>query len=483
MIIDTNLKSALLGSGAAIALLAGPAFAADESTDLKVQIDALQNRLNQLESSQTAKSERVAPAQAVTAGEFPGSWKLPGTDTSLSFSGYARVDAMYTIGRPHASTGGAGLGSNIDSFVVSSIARDGSVAAGQSSDFRMHARQSRVRFDTRTPTDWGSLRTRIEGDFFGTGGNERFSNSSTFRIRHAYGQLGPVLGGQTWSTFMDQDTFFDTVDFFGTAGQEFGRIPQIRYSTGLGDMISMDLSIENPEQTNIRNVANAASTNNNFVDKAPDFVAALRYRPSWGAINLSGIGRYFKYSNGVGDSDTAFGGGGHLGVTIKTPFTGKQDAFSAVINGGKGIGRILTGTGARDYVVNNANNGTAGQCAGSLSVAAGCGADITLNAALGWWAGFTHYWTDSLRSNAYYSTGYNDVNTAKLGRAANGQTEHTRMVHANIMWNPVSRVTIGLEFMHGDNYTAAVSSGTTGVNFGDKDGHASRVQLGMQYNF
>lgn len=477
MIIDTNLKSALLGSGAAIALLAGPAFAADENTDLKAQIDALQNRLNQLESSQTAKSERVAPAQAVTAGEFPGSWKLPGTDTSLSFSGYARVDAMYTIGRPHISPGGAGIGSNIDSFVVSSIARDGGVAAGQNSDFRMHARQSRIRFDTRTPTDWGSLRTRIEGDFFGTGGNERFSNSSTLRIRQAYGQLGPVLGGQTWSTFMDQDTFFDTVDFFGVAGQEFGRIPQIRYSTGLGDTMSLDLAIENPEQTNIRSVAGAAVTNTNFVDKAPDFVAALRFRPSWGAVNLSGVGRVLRYDNGVGDHDTAFGGGAHLGVTVKTPFAGAKDSISAVINGGKGLGRYLSGVGARDYQVSNSDTTTAG-CRGTLNVVAGCGADINLNTSLGWWAGFTHYWTDALRSSAYYGAGYNDVNTAKLGAAANGQTEHTRSIHANIMWNPVSRVTIGLEFMNGANYTAAV----TGFN-SDKDGHASRVQLGMQYNF
>lgn len=128
---------------------------------------------------------------------------------------------MYTIGRAHVNPGGNPLASNLDSFAVSSIARNGTAAAGQGSDFRMHARQSRIRFDTRTPTDWGSLRTRIEGDFFGNTGNERFSNSSAFRIRHAYGQLGPVLGGQTWSTFMDQDTFFDTVDFFGPAGQEF----------------------------------------------------------------------------------------------------------------------------------------------------------------------------------------------------------------------------------------------------------------------
>ena len=131
--------------------LATPAFA-DEVTDLKSQIDALQNRLDSIETTQKKQSvERVAPAQAVTGGEFPGSWKLPGSDTSISFSGYVKADAMFTR---------SGSSQNIsDSFVVSSIPLDASAADRQGGDFRMHARQSRLRFDTRTPTEWGSLRT------------------------------------------------------------------------------------------------------------------------------------------------------------------------------------------------------------------------------------------------------------------------------------------------------------------------------------
>ncbi|MFO0998631.1 MAG: DcaP family trimeric outer membrane transporter [Alphaproteobacteria bacterium] len=485
---NTYLRPLLLGSAAALAFQGG-AVAANEATEeqkreLRERLEALKSRIDYLEQKRLDQSngekERIAPAQAVTAGEFPGSWKLPGTDTSMSFSGYARVDAFYTIGRPHTSPGGGGVGGGTlgTSFVVSSIARDGTAAAGQGSDVNMHARQSRIRFDTRTPTDWGSLRTRIEGDFDGAGGNERFSNSSLFRLRQAYGQLGPVLAGQTHSTFMDQDTAFDTVDWFGPAGQDYNRQAQIRYTADLIDTLSMDLALENPEQTNIRNVANAASANNNFTDLAPDFIAALRYRPSWGAINVTGVARYFHYTDGVGDSDSALGGGGHVGATLKMPWIGAKDVIAASVQYGKGVNRYVRGAGSRDYVVSNANSGPANTCAGSLSVKAGCGADITLNTALGYWAGFTHYWTNALRSSAYYGEAFNTVDTAKLGAAANGQTNHTRTTHANIMWNPVSRVTVGLEFMHGWNYTAAV----TGFNQ-DKDGQASRVQLGMQYNF
>jgi hypothetical protein len=462
MTTDNRLKTALLGSGAAMALLAGPAFAADEVTDLKAQIDALQNRLDSIESTQKKQSvERVAPAQAVTGGEFPGSWKLPGSDTSISFSGYVKADAMYTHSSHSQSIS--------DSFVVSSIPLDGSVGDNQGGDFRLHARQSRVRFDSRTPTEWGSLRTRIEGDFFGANGNQRFSNSNSFRIRHAWGQLGPVLAGQTWTTFQDQDTFFDTVDFFGAAGQEFIRQAQIRYTAGLGKELSADLAIENPEQINARNVANAAVTNANFQDKMPDLIAALRWRPSWGAVNVSGVLRNFNYDDGAGAQDNAWGYGGHVGVTVK--LWGK-DYIGAVFNAGDGLGRYITGIGALDYTVGCSS----GQ--GRTAMVAGCGADINTMTSWGGWASFTHYWTDTLRSNLIYGEGANQVDTSQLGNAGRGLTNSGRSVHVNLLWNPVSKVTIGLEYMHGWRTVAKTAGFAT-----DTDGNAGRFQLGMQYNF
>ncbi len=80
MVNEKHLKSVLLGSGAAVALLASPAVAG-EVDDLKSQIEALQQRLDTVEVQQTkivGTQERVAPTNAVTAGDFRGSWKSAG---------------------------------------------------------------------------------------------------------------------------------------------------------------------------------------------------------------------------------------------------------------------------------------------------------------------------------------------------------------------------------------------------------------------
>lgn len=469
--INTTFKTALLGSGAAVALLAGPAFAADDNADLKAQIDALQNRLNQLETQSTTKAqkEQVAPAQAVTGGEFPGSWKLPGSDTSISFSGYVKADSFFTMNAPSTAIG--------DSFAVTAIPMKGSAANSQGGDFRMHSRQSRLRFDSRTPTDWGSLRTRIEGDFFGPAGNQRVSNSDSFRVRHAYGQLGPVLAGQTWSTFMDQDTFFDTVDFYGAAGQEFTRQTQIRYTASVMDALSADLAIENPEQNNAVTAGpNAALTQNvNGVDRMPDFVVALRYRPSWGAINVSGVARQFNYNSGNNFDDTTWGGGGHAGATVK--LWGK-DTIGAVINYGKGLGRYVNGS-AEDYYVTGATPGAAPTAASNT---------ITPVSTLGGWGSFTHYWADNLRSNIIGGAQTADIPVGQLGAAANGQTDQIVTAHINLIWNPVSKVSIGLEYMMGWREVASSRNTPNGAGnalapSGNTAGSAQRLQLGMQYNF
>jgi len=470
LVSEKQLRSVLLGSGAAVALLASPAVAG-EVDDLKSQIEALQNRLDQVETQQTRIEERqesVAPANAVVGGDFPGSWKMPGSDTSISFSGYVKGDFIYDLGRDVG-----------DSFVVSSIPVDNSAANNADGNVRLHARQSRFRFDSRTPTDWGQLRTRIEGDFFGNGGNERFSNSNSFRLRHAWGQLGPVLAGQTWTTFMDADTYADTVDFFGPTSVAFARQAQIRYTTGLMEGLSMDLAVENPEMRvmQLNAAATARASNTSIVDKVPDFVMALRYRDSWGALNVSGVGRYFNWDNGL-TQDSAWGYGFHAGTTINLPFIKEGDSIRAVFNFGDGIGRYMT-SGTPGVVVSCATtSSSAPNTSGSSPLSRpGCGANMTTQFAYGWWVGGTHHWTDNIRSNLFYGSVTNEVEVNRLGAlASQGLTRDVQTLHANVMWSPVSAVTVGLEFIHGwRNLTSNANAEGSGV--------ASRFQLGMKYGF
>ena len=182
--VQTSWRSALLGSGAAVALLAASVPAsADQIDELRSQIQSLQDKMSQLEKSQVSK-RRVAPAAAVESGAKPRSWKLPGTNTSMQIGGYAKLDLIYDI---NAAAG--------DSLGAAPV--DGSAAGRAQGNFRLHAKQSRFWIRTWTPTDWGELETHLQADFEGTGGNQIVSNSNTFRMRHAYGRLGPVLAFET----------------------------------------------------------------------------------------------------------------------------------------------------------------------------------------------------------------------------------------------------------------------------------------------
>ena len=73
-------------------------------------------------------------------------------------------------------------------------------------------RQSRLGVRSSTPTALGELKTTFEFELFGTGVDE---GQTTFRLRHAYGELGAFGAGQTWSPFMDPDVFPNSLEYWG----------------------------------------------------------------------------------------------------------------------------------------------------------------------------------------------------------------------------------------------------------------------------
>jgi len=82
-------------------------------------------------------------------------------------------------------------------------------------------RQTRFGVKTATQTRFGDLKTQLEFELFGTGGD---AGQTTFRLRHAYGELGQFGAGQTWSAFMDIDVFPNTIELLGTEWD--GLLPQ-----------------------------------------------------------------------------------------------------------------------------------------------------------------------------------------------------------------------------------------------------------------
>ena len=458
--VQTSWRSALLGSGAAVALLAASVPAsADQIDELRSQIQSLQDKMSQLEKSQVSK-RRVAPAAAVESGAKPRSWKLPGTNTSMQIGGYAKLDLIYDIN----ANKGDSLG------LVQAMAPEGSAAGNRQGNFRLHARQSRFWIRTWTPTDWGELETHIQGDFEGTGGNQMISNSNSFRLRHAYGRLGPVLAGQTWSNFMALHALPETLDFAGPSGDIFVRQAQIRYTHSFGGGTALVLSIENPETrgATVVTVGTATAGLGSPPDHLPDFVIKLQHRWSAGMMSVAALFRQLNVEDGAGISESEFGWGIHFGIGVR--FNNKKTAVGALVYGGTGIARyVLSAPGA---IV----NGTPGTTL-SLDTVDAYGGLIWLQ----------HRWTDTLRSTIAYGRDYRDVvGATKSGVAGLGGkagiggavvfgtplAQETWTVHANLLWSPVPKVTIGVEYVYAFAGLINSANGTT-----------HRIQVGFKYSF
>jgi len=436
--------AALLCAAAGIAFAPGAARA-DEVTDLKAQVQQLMGRIQQLETKQTTleTQQRTAPAAApanvVTGGDFPGSFKLPGTNTSVQISGYMKGDVAYDVDAP---TGGGTL------FDPTAIPLDGSAASKRRGQFFLGAKESRFGIDSRTPTDWGDLRVFMQADFYGAGGNELNTNSYGLRLRQAYGQLGPLLIGQTYSTWMDLDTYPEEVEFNGSTGAAYIRQAQVRYTQKLGSNSSLAVAIENPE-TDVTFVTGADT----HIDPLPDFVS--RFTTDLGPFHWSvfGMARELRVDNGAGSKASAFGYGLGTGAQLKTGIgAGGKDNFFLNVSFGDGIGRYQRDATLQGGVYNPATN------------------TLSTNFAVGGFVGYAHFWSDKFRSTVDYGQTRIDNNLTFQSPAA--VNKDLKTVHANLFYSPVPKVDLAIEYIWGRR---EVESGAHGTD--------NRIQFGAYYRF
>jgi hypothetical protein len=412
-------------------VLSSPPVFADTLDSMQQQIEALQNQVQALKEKQDTEAEKTkAPAKA----NKKGSVMLSGLNTELTIGGYAKLDVIY-------SDVGAGADSDADRyFYPPAIPLD---SADTSSKTTFTGKQSRLFAETRTPTSWGDLKVHIEGDFYGQGGNQKVSNSSTWRLRHAYGELGNLMAGQNWSTFMNVGALPETIDFGGPAASIFIRQAQIRWTQPF-QWGSVQLAAENPETWLVANDASISTAPDN--DRVPDVVARLNLNTGVGKFSLAALGREYRIdSQGVDDS--TYAGAVSLAGTI--PTFGKDD-LKITFSYGNGLGR---------YMVTNFGDAQLDVNTGEME-------------AFDQWGGFAayrHFWTDTLRSTVAYSYGEADNNIDIVGTAVNKKFQS---VHGNLIWSPVPAVSLGVEYIWG--YRERED---------DEEGNLNRVQFGAQYNF
>ncbi|HZB91286.1 MAG TPA: hypothetical protein VE397_07590, partial [Stellaceae bacterium] len=173
-----NAGLALGSLTAAVALFAGATAASAQtapSSGTQVQASSNSNQLAQ--AAPGTDSSAMAGQAAPGGGSFPGSFLVPGTNTSLKIGGFAKVAIIDDL---------SSAGSDAPDVVApNSIPLRGSANSGLHGNMRFNPRQSNFAFDVRTPTSYGELDTFILTDFFGQNTANAFGSTSGSNTQNA----------------------------------------------------------------------------------------------------------------------------------------------------------------------------------------------------------------------------------------------------------------------------------------------------------
>lgn len=196
---------------------------------------------------------------------------------------------------------------------------DGTPTA-ETKDFRMTARESRLWVKTKTDSGNGVIKTHFEGDFYGGSDvdSETWSNSTSYRLRHAYGSYSTgsneITAGQTWSTFMDLAAGVPDMDIAGDPGFTFVRQALLKYQYNLRPGHYLAFAVENPDRGLIANGPPPSGTlfvnAGTSTQELPDFVVKYFFATKSFTLSPRAIFRQFKLTDATTkkeESTTAWG--------------------------------------------------------------------------------------------------------------------------------------------------------------------------------
>jgi hypothetical protein len=399
----------------------------------------------------------------LTRGLFPGTYLVPGTNTSFKWYGFVRLDGTYDL-NPIGGT---------DSFVTAQIP----VPQGRGQNYALNPRYTRLGLDTWTPTpvyDW-NVHTRIEVDFF-NGNNSGLFGSFPLRLRYAYADFGPFRLGQAASAFMDYDVFPNVLDYQGPNGMVLMRQVIAQVTLPVTDRLNVAFAAEQPysdiswfqDGEFVVNpgsgVITTAGAPRNVQDM-PDFTGHARYDCDFSHVQVAGVLRKLTFQPAVGSDMNRLGGGVNLTgdvhpwALLMQSNPDRKDNPTA-LERCRILGSYAVGRGINRYLQDT--NGL-----GLDAVFVPFDGFHTLYS-VGWFACYEHWWTEKWLSNFCYG----EMHTSLPG----GVPEHTyragKYAAANVIWLPFPRLGVGLEYLYGERE--------------DKDGErgfAHRIQMAVQYSF
>jgi len=327
---------------------------------------------------------------------------------------------------------------------------------GSDGNFFTSVRQSRLGVKTSTPTEYGPLKTIFEFELFGVGSD---AGQTTFRLRHAWGEIGQFGAGQYWSVFMDIDVFPNSIEYWGPTAMVFYRNVQARWTpwqTESGSRFA--ISLERP---------GASGDEGRFADRVelegiegdfelPDLAAHFRWVNDWGHLQVAGILRQIEWNDLNDDEFDLSGSATGWGLNISTNVKLGPHVLRGSLVYGEGIQNYLNDASADIGVETNFGNPVS-PIRGEPIPLVGITAFLDLN------------WSDKWTSTVGFSLQDNDLPD---GSSDDAFAEGLYAL-ANLLWHPVNNVMVGAELQWAER-----------ENF--QDGFKSddfRIQFSAKYNF
>ncbi|MFR9537719.1 MAG: DcaP family trimeric outer membrane transporter [Rikenellaceae bacterium] len=346
--------------------------------------------------------------------------------TTITLGGFVRANTTYDFD---------GSLSGLD-FISTNIASSPSYSDEGCLGFDASA--SRIWLMINQGTDnLGNVKVYFEGDFRGT--------NSAFRFRQAFVEFKGFVAGQTWSFFTDLPAQAPTMDIIGVGSRSFFRTALFGYRYSINDQLSAGISLESPALT-----TDYISGYEPVSQRMPNIPIYIQAKGGMGHIKAAAVFRSLQYGDISSQERVNVAGlGGQLSGSLK--------ACSAVtIYGqaiyGKGINTFLSdlstvGVGLSDVMTLNGSD---------MEATPMGGASLGLSAKLApkWSAALSGSLTRNYGDQAYFA----------------GDYKSTSFVTTTLMYNPISNITVGLEYLNGSR-----------TDFGSDTAAAQRLSFTVMY--
>jgi outer membrane murein-binding lipoprotein Lpp len=426
--------------------------------DLKAQLKAVED--SQKTTGTTATGDRLgAPAKSTaTTSTASAPASGPGTtinpepaqangESTFTIYGFAMLDAGYQFKQADPNW--------FDTVRPVKLPAFGNQFA-PNGNFYESVRQSRFGAKSTTPTKYGELKTIFEFELFGTGVD---AGQTTFRLRHAYGELGHFGAGQNWSTFVDPDVFPNTNEYWGPNGIAWFRNVQFRWMPIKGRN-SLTIALERPGASADLGKASDRIELQGVRPRfnLPDLTANVRFDRSWGHFQASGLVRHMKWEDTVADNFDLSGSATGAGIGLTSGLNaGKSNVIKLSFVYGHGIENYMNDAPVDVGVALTHSTNP------RIPIK---GVALPVTAVMAY---LDHKWNDRFSS----SIGYSMLNISNSDGQTPDAFRRGHYASGNFLFYPVNNVMVGAEVIWGrrDNFLD---------HFSSEDVH---MQFSFKYNF